>query len=165
MNNSSILRRVIVAGFCLILTAGFAFAQSTGGAPGGPSVQSSKPITVGNAELKRFATTLQDVQTIQVGFRKGFQKAVTKSPLGQKRFLQIYKAERTAHKLPANVSSTQAKQYHDLVTKVLGMERHAQQKMVATVKKDGFTVSRFDAIVRAVHNDPKLAKRLKGIRK
>lgn len=165
MNNCSILRRVSMAVFCLLLTAGFAFAQSKGGAPSGKSVQSSKPITVGDAELKRFASTLQDVHAIQVGFRKGFRKAVTASPLGQKEFLRIYRTERTTHNLPSDVGSKKAKQYHDLVTKVLGMERSAQKKMVATVKQDGFTVSRFDAIVRAIHNDPKLAKRLTTIRK
>lgn len=165
MHNSSILRRFIVAGLCLLLTAGFAFAQTKGGAPSGKSVQSPKSITVGHAELKRFASTLNDVNTIQVGFRKGFQQAVTKSPLGQQEFLQIFKAERTTHKLPPNLSATQKKQYHDLVSKVLVMERQAQQKMVAMVKKDGFTVSRFDAIVRAIHTDPTLAKRLSKIRK
>jgi len=165
MMKRSLFRRVVLAGLALMLVSGLAVAQTGGNSPSGKSLKSAKHLKVGDAELKRFASTLNDVHVIQVGFQKGFQQAVTSSALGQKQFLNIYRSERRTKKLPTNLTPAQKRQYHQLMTKVVGMERQAQKRMVAIVKKDGFTVSRFDAIIQAVHSDPSLASRLKKVRK
>jgi lipocalin len=158
-------RRVALAAL-LSLTVSLALsAQSTGGSAAANKAPSTKPITVQDSELKRFASTLNDVHSLQVDFQKSFQKAVTSSPLGQTQFLNIYRTERTAHKLPPNLSTAQKRQYQQLVSTVVAIERNAEKEMVATVKKDGFTVSRFDEIVRAVHTDTTLADRLQKVRK
>lgn len=162
MRLSPLHRRILLAFLTLLVVAGTAVAQS-GPVKIAPKT-APKKITVQDPELKRFASTLKDVHVIQVGFQKDFQKAVTKSPLSQKRFMQIYRTERSTHKMPKNLTSAEAKQYQQLVRAVVSMERTAEKNMISTVKKDGFTVSRFDAIVRAVHSDPKLASRLKKLR-
>lgn len=165
MKNRSMLRRLLLAGLSLFLIAGTGFAQTGSAGHAGNTLQSSKKITVGNAELKRFATALNDVHAIQVDFQKSFQNAVTQSPLSQKRFLQLFRSERTTHKLPADVTSKEKRQYQNLIQTVLKMEQNARTKMVAAVQKDGMKVSRFDTIIRAVNSDPKLAGRLRKIRK
>lgn len=160
MNNSAPFRTIAVSILALLLVAGTLAAQSTGSTSGGNAAPAHKAFSVDNAELKRFAGALKDVHVIQIGFQESFQKAVTKSPLSQKEFFRLYQSERTTHALPSNASSTERKEYRTLLNAVLKMEQDARLQMVAVVKKDGFKVARFNEIVRAVHTDPALAKRL-----
>lgn len=164
MDHRAPFRAITVSILTLLFVAGTLSAQNSGAPTGGQISPSHKSVSVGNAELKRFAGALKDVQVIQIGFQKSFQSAVTKSPLSAKEFFRIYQAERSTHKLPSNLSSNERKEYRTLVNAVLKMEQQARLQMIAVVKKDGFKVARFDEIVRAVNTDPVLAKRFKKVR-
>lgn len=164
MNHARPFRAIVVSILSLLFVTATLSAQSTHAPSAGKIAPAHKAVSVGNAELKRFAGALKDVQVIQVGFQMSFKKAVTKSPLSQKEFFRLYQSERLKQKLPADVSSSERKEYQTLVREVLKMEQQARLQMVAVVKKDGFKVARFNEIIRAVHTDPALAKRLKSMR-
>lgn len=157
-------RTIVVSILALLFVTTTLSAQSTGAPSGGKTAPAHKAVNVGNAELKRFVGALKDVHGIQIGFQKSFQQALTKSSLSQEEFFRIYQSERSTHKLPSNVSSSEQKEYQRLVREVLKMEQQTRLQMIAAVKKDGFEVARFDEIVRAVNTDPALAKRLKSMR-
>lgn len=165
MNKRTLFSAVVLAIVAFFFITGTLYAQNGHAGTKRFAAPSHKPIKVGNAELKRFATALKDVHGIQVGFQKNFQHAISKSPLTQKEFMKIYQSERSSHKYPSHLSSSKKQQYQTLIHHVLKIEKGARSKMIAAVKKDGLKVSRFDQIVRAVHSNPKLAKRLKKLRK
>lgn len=164
MINRILLRAAMLSVLAMVAVAGTLHAQSAPSAPAGPKV-AAPTIKVGNTELKRFAGALKDVQAIQRDFQKSFQKAVTKSSLSRSEITKILQSERSAHKLPSNLSSNERQHYQAFVNKVVHLEQMARGQMVAVVQKDGFKVARFDAIVRAVNSDPTLAKRLEKMRK
>jgi cell division protein FtsX len=144
----------------MLLTTGFVFAANN--TSNSVARSGSSHIKIDNTELKKFSVALHDVDKIAATFRGVVHTRISKSPLSQKRFFQIYNAQRSGKNPTPKVTGKESKEYKSLAQELNNLQRSSQQSMVKKVKEDGFTVARFNQIIKALHSDPSLVKRLKS---
>lgn len=158
-----------VFGFLLVtsLSAQAQVPQSTS-----PSTQLQPPASsqtqpqsqISQDELQKFARSLKQLLTIQQGTKQEMSQVVEGSGLGQKRFLEIYQAQKNPSAQPKPAISSQEKQQFDKAFTRLGqIQQQAQSKMQQAVQKEGLNPVRFNQILTLVRQDPKLQQQVQKL--
>lgn len=155
--------------FKIVLTTGSALAVLASGAliaqaqqPAPQPAPSTAPQTqIPTAELQKFAQTVKQLQTIDRQAQAEMVRAVEAQGLNEKRFLELYQAQRSPQAQAATKPSAQEqKQFAQALAKVQGIQQQTQTKMQQAVTAQGFEVPRFNQIMTTVLKDPALKQQV-----
>jgi uncharacterized protein YdeI (BOF family) len=150
------------------LAAAPVFAQNQGQNQGsdqsqGPTMQPQQQsdIEVDEAELKKFAKAMQEIQQIQQDSNKKIEKAFSDSSMSKKRFNELYQARQSQGKSKAEgETDKETTEYKAMVKQIKAIQSTSQQKMVKAVKNHDLSVQRFNQLVKAIRTDQQLSKRV-----
>ena len=121
---------------------------------------------VSKKEMKRFAETLQSLQTMQRSMQTKMRKAVSDSGLSVEEYKQIAQAKQQGGKPgegkkqdDKSIKKADEKKFAAAQQNLRKVQKNSGKKMRSIVKDNGFELQRFDKISRALRYDKELRQR------
>ena len=120
------------------------------------------PSTVSDAELKTFAETASELETVQKQYRKDIQQMVTDSGIGMKRFQKIMMSKQNPKKSGGvKMTAKEKKILKELQPKMMKARMGMQQQMQKKIKASDLNMARFREIAITLRQSKELSKRFK----
>lgn len=130
----------------------------------------SQMLTVSQAqvsaeELQKFASAMRKVQVIQQNSQMETIRVIQREGLSPERFKQIYQMQRNPQARRAATVTQQERQRFELaVTKVNKIQNQTQSVMLRAIQDTGLRVQRFNQILAALRQNPKLQQQVQRLR-
>lgn len=143
-------------GFLLI--AGSVFAQ------GQQMQQTAQPDSITDEELEKFAMVTSELQKIQQESQKEVQAMLSDKDMDMQRFQQIMMSRQNPNMSDSlEVTAQEEKTMKEIQPKLQKMQQESRKKMMSIMQENGLQPQRFQAISRALQQNPEVMKRFKKI--
>lgn len=140
------------------LVAGTAtFAQT----PQLPQTQESQQVNISDAELEKFAQTVQALQIAEQESQKKMIAVVEAQDLDIEKFNEIHQAK--MQNLEVTASEADQKKHDQAVDKLEEMQPEIMKMMETIIITEGLTMERFQQIAAAMQSSPELQQRLQQL--
>lgn len=128
----------------------------------GASLFAQSETEVTGDELKKFASALGEVQTVNQTAQQEMMTVVQSAGMEFNRFKELSEAQQNPNS-QVEASSDEMKKFNMASQKVKQVQQKAQSEMQENIKKAGLTVPRYQEIATVVQRDPKLQKKLQEL--
>ncbi len=144
--------------FCIVIVAGTAtFAQS----PQLPQTQQELPGNVSDAELEKFAETVQALQVAEQESQQRMIAIVKAQDIDIEKFNEIHQAKRQKQEVKA--SEADQKKHDEAVAKLEEIQPEIMKLMEEIIIGKGLTVDRFHQIATLMQSSVELQQRFQQI--
>lgn len=151
---------MVFAAFLLFLVLPLSAQQDNSG----QSAQTENSSSFKQAELKKFAQVMKQVQAIQVESNQKIESAFSDSSMSKERFESIYSSRQQGKQETAkNETESETKEFQKLAQQIQTIQQNGQKEMVETVRENDMTVQKFNEIVKAIRTNPQLGERIQQL--
>lgn len=122
--------------------------------------------TVSSKDLQKFADVLKQLRTIEQDLKPKVDKIVQSSGISQPRFQAIALSQKDpSQKLNPPLTADEEKKFAQATNSLKPIFADLQTKSQKAVTDQGLTIPQFQAIGKAVQNDPKLKDQVRALLK
>ncbi len=126
-----------------------------------PDMQAAPQTEVSPEDLQRFASVIQQIQSIQQESQAEAVGVLESEGLSPQQFNAILETQRNPEAQPAtDISQDELQSFEQAITQVADIQQQAQVRMQAAVEQEGLDVQRFNQIGAIVREDPALMQQV-----
>lgn len=117
---------------------------------------------VSSDELKKFASALGSIQTLNQSAQQEMMTAVESADMNIERFNELSQAQQDPN-AQVEASPEEMESFNSASQKVQKVQQDAQAKMEKSIESSGLSVTRYQEIAAVVQNDPELQQKLQAL--
>src|SRR5690554_3119410 len=119
-------------------------------------------IEVSDGEIEQFALAFVEIQNIEQKLQPEMVQAVEEEGIEVQRFNEIMNAQQDPNQ-EVDASEDELKKFAAANREIEDIQNRAQREMLGKIDEAGLTVERYQEIMNALRNDPKLQQKLQQI--
>lgn len=119
-------------------------------------------IEVSDGEIEQFALAFVEIQNIEQKVQPEMVQAVEEEGIEVQRFNEIMNAQQDPNQ-EVDASEDELKKFAAANREIEDIQNRAQREMLGKIDEAGLTVERYQEIMNALRNDPKLQQKLQQI--
>jgi hypothetical protein len=144
-----------------LLSTGMLFAQVQQQQPQMPDLPTSSDVS--DEEIEQIATTIGELEPIQVKAQEKIGAALEEEGISQERFQQMMMAMQNPQMADqVEITDEEMSIIQSMQPKLMEIQGEAEQEMTAKMEENGLTMERYRMVVMGAQQDPELMERLQG---
>jgi len=144
-----------------LLSTGMLFAQVQQQQPQMPDLPTSSDVS--DEEIDQIATTIGELEPIQVKAQEKMGAALEEEGISLERFQQMMMAMQNPQMADqVNISDEEMATIQQMQPKLMEIQGEAEQEMSAKMEENGLTMQRYRMVVMGAQQDPELMERLQS---
>lgn len=147
--------KIIVSTFILLLMSTVMIQAQ------GTSQQKADSVT--DQELKKVASTMKDLRSIQRDANKQLRSVVKESGMDFKRYQTIMIAKKSGKTDSLNITKKEQEKVKKIQPQLTKINKQSKQKLQKVIKKHGLTQKRLQEIMMVLRSKPDVQKRFQKI--
>lgn len=144
-----------------LLTSGMLFAQVQQQTPQMPELPTSSDVS--DEEIEQIATTIGELEPIQVKAQEKIGAALEEEGISLERFQQMMMAMQNPQMADqVEITDEEMSIIQSMQPKLMEIQGEAEQEMSAKMEENGLTMQRYRMVVMGAQQDPELMERLQS---
>jgi hypothetical protein len=144
-----------------LLTSGILFAQVQQQTPQMPELPTSADVS--DEEIEQIATTIGELEPIQVKAQEQIGAALEEEGISLERFQQMMMAMQNPQMADqVEITDEEMAIIQNMQPKLMEIQGEAEQEMSAKMEENGLTMQRYRMVVMGAQQDPELMERLQS---
>lgn len=144
-----------------LLSTGILFAQVQQQQPQMPDLPASSDVS--DDEIEQIATTIGELEPIQVKAQEKIGAALEEEGISMERFQQMMMAMQNPQMADqVDISDEEMATIEGMQPKLMEIQGEAEQEMSAKMEENGLTMERYRMVVMGAQQDPDLMERLQS---
>lgn len=123
-----------------------------------PNTQ-QQSVDVSDADLEKFANAFKEIQAINQTSQQEMMAVIQEEGMEVQRFNEIFQAEQNPQQ-EADYKADEKKKFDNISQEIETIQKDSEQKMIGKIKDEGLSVNRYQEIMMAIQNDPKMQGKL-----
>lgn len=144
-----------------LLTSGILFAQVQQQTPQMPELPTSADVS--DEEIEQIATTIGELEPIQVKAQEQIGAALEEEGISLERFQQMMMAMQNPQMADqVEITDEEMAIIQNMQPKLMEIQGEAEQEMSAKMEENGLSMQRYRMVVMGAQQDPELMERLQS---